>query len=380
MIVHTPRQHRKTSFAGRAWAVLVKEVIHVRRDRGALFFTMFIPAVQLVMLGYAVDTNVRHVATVVFDQCRTQESRALIRRFETTTDFDVLREVHSEAEIEEAVVAGEARVGLVIPEDYSRRLLRGESTQFRLLVDGSESNVASQATQVGASIALRESLARLGNAEVLPVEVRPRVLFNPDLKSPRFFIPGLVAILIQAMTVSLTALAVVRELEKGTLEQLYMTPVRGLDLVVGKIIPYAGLAFFEMMFIVFLMVFLFGVPIHGSLLTLLLIAVPYITCLLALGLWISTRAKTQLAAMQMTFGTIIPSIFLSGYVFPRNTMPLVFQWLSCCVPATWMVSAARGVILRGAGWDSLWINALALSLIAAVLIVISVGRFRRTVG
>lgn len=380
MIISGPSKQRRTHWVARAIAIMKKEVIHIRRDRGALFFTMFLPAVQLVMLGYAVDTNVRHVATVVFDECRSQESRALLRRFENTTDFDILREVNSEAEIEAAIVSGEARVGIVIPEDYSRNLLRGESAQFRLLVDGSESNVAAQATQLGSAIALRESLARLADVEVLPVEVRPQVLFNPDLKSPRFFIPGLVAILIQAMTVSLTSLAVVRELEKGTLEQLYMTPVRGLDLVVGKIIPYAGLAFMEMMFVVCLMVFLFGVPIHGSFWTLLAVAVPYIICLLALGLWISTRAKTQLASMQMTFGTIIPSIFLSGYIFPRNTMPIVFQWLSCIVPATWMVSAARGVILRGAGWSSLWVNVVALSLIGTVLITISVRRFRRTVG
>ncbi len=380
MVIDMGAERRKTTWVQRARAILLKEVIHIRRDRSALFFTLFIPVFQLVMLGYAVDTNVRHIPTVVFDQCRTQESRRVIRTYESTTDFDILREVHSEAEIEAALTAGEARVGLIIPEGYSRDLLQGDTASVRMIVDGSESSIASQATQVGTSIALRDSLARMEGAGRLPVELRPRVLFNPDLESPRFFVPGLVAILIQAMTVSLTALAVVREREKGTLEQLYMTPVRGFDLVIGKILPYAGLAFAETLMILLLMVFLFGVPIQGHVVTLLAISLPYILCLLSLGLWISTRAKTQAAAMQMTFGTIIPSIFLSGYIFPRNTMPLVFQWLSTVVPATWMVGAARGVILRGAGWASLWVNGVILLLLAAVLVAISVRRFRKTLA
>ncbi|MBI3267753.1 MAG: ABC transporter permease [Planctomycetes bacterium] len=371
---------RPSTWLARAFAIMRKETIHIRRDRSALFFTLFIPVFQLLMLGYAIDTNIRHTVTVVLDQCRTQESRELLRRFENTTDFNILREVSSEEELEACLVSGEARVGIKIPERYSRDLVRGEPTKIQLLVDGSESNVASSATNVGNAIALRESLGRILEGDSLPVESRPRVLFNPDLKSPRFFIPGLIAILIQAMTVSLTSLAIVRELEKGTLEQLYMTPVRGWDLVIGKMVPYAGLAFFEMLGILSLMVLLFRVPVHGSFVTLLVLSLPYIFCLLALGLWISTRARTQTAAMQMTFGTIIPSIFLSGYVFPRNTMPLGFRWLSCLVPATWMVDAARGVILRGAGWSSLWVNGLALLGLAAVLMSISVGRFRRTVG
>ncbi|MBI5368043.1 MAG: ABC transporter permease [Planctomycetes bacterium] len=371
---------RKSPWTSRAWAIMQKEIIHIRRDKGALFFTLFIPVLQLLMLGYAVDTNVRHTPTVVFDQCRTQESRALIRRFESTTDFDVLREVNSDAELEACLVAATARVGIKIPEGYSRDLLGGRTAQVQLLVDGSESNVAAQANNVGNAIALRESLERLGTEAVLPVESRPRVLFNPDLKSPRFFIPGLIAILIQAMTVSLTSLSVVRELEKGTLEQLYMTPVRGWDLVIGKILPYAGLALFEMLAIIALMVFLFQVPIHGNFWTLVALFLPYIFCLLSVGLWISTRARTQAAALQMTFGTIIPSIFLSGYVFPRNTMPLFFRWLSCLVPATWMVDAARGVILRGAGWASLWVNGLVLTALCFGVMIVSVRRFRRTVG
>ena len=204
-----------------------KELLHILRDPTTLFFTLFIPILELFMLGYAIDTNVRHVRTVVFDQAGTQESRQLCCSGSRTprTSRSSAR-VFTDEELSQAIVAGRARVGIKIPSDYSRRLQAGQTAQVLVLVDGSESSVAAEAVNVGNAIALRESLERVLGGKPLPVEARPRVLFNPDTRSANFFIPGLMVVLCQMMAIMLSANAIVREKEKGTLEQLFMTPVR----------------------------------------------------------------------------------------------------------------------------------------------------------
>jgi len=364
----------------RTAAVARKEVLHIFRDRTTLFFAFFIPIVELVLLGYAIDTNVRHVRTAVLDEARTQESRALLRAFETTDDFDVVASARDEADLQRMLVEGRARVGIRIPEDFSRRLLAGETAQFLVLVDGSESAVAGEALNVGNAVALRESLRRALGDRPLPVEARPRVLFNPDTRSPNFFIPGLMVVLTQMMSVMLTAAAVVKEKEQGTIEQLYMTPARSGEIVVGKAAPYLVLATGELCAIALLMVVLFRVPVHGSFGTLLLIVLPFVVSMNGLGLLISTRAATRDAAMQMAMGTVIPSIFLSGYVFPLDSMPAPFQVIGRCIPTTWLIEASRGVILRGAGWAELWPNAAVLGGMAAVVLTVTALRFPRRVG
>lgn len=356
-----------------------KELLHILRDPGTLFFSLFIPILELFMLGYAIDTNVRHIPTVVMDQAQTQESRELIRQFVTTEDFDILRYVYREEELTRAIVAGEARVGIKIPEDYSRRLQAGETAQILILVDGSLSTVAGEAVNVGNAVALRASLQRLlgDTNRPLPIESRPRVLFNPDTRSPNFFIPGLMVVMCQMMATMLSAMAIVREKENGTLEQLFMTPVRSLELILGKLIPYFVLTFLEFCSIAFLMRTVFQVPINGSFLTLLALAVPFVIAMLAFGLMVSTRAATREAASQMAMGTMLPSIFLSGYVFPLDSMPKFFWYLAQAIPTTWLIDAARGVILRGAGWPELWPHAAVLSGMSLVMIVVSMLRFRK---
>jgi len=363
----------------RTMAVARKEVIHILRDRTTLFFALLIPIVELVLLGFAIDTNVRHVRTAVLDQAKTQESRALLRAFETTDDFDVTEIAATEADLARLLVSGRARVGIRIPEDFSRRLLAGETAQFLVLVDGSESSVAAEGLNVANAVALRESLRRALGDRPLPVEARPRILFNPDTRSPNFFIPGLMVVLVQMMSVMLTASAVVREKENGTLEQLYMTPVRSGEIVAGKVIPYSVMAVGELCGIALLMRFLFHVPIHGSFGTLLLMVLPFVLSMQGLGLLISAKASTRDAAMQMAMGTVIPSIFLSGYVFPLDSMPVPFQWIGRALPTTWLIDASRGVILRGAGWAELWPNAAVLGGMAVVVLGITALKFPRRV-
>ncbi len=363
----------------RIGSVTRKEVIHILRDPTTLFFAVFIPVLELLMLGYAIDTNVRHVRTVVFDEARTQESRTLLRRFENSEDFRVVGEVFTDRDLAEALVAGRARVGIKIPENYSRRVQGGQTGQVLILVDGSESSVAAEAVNVANAIALSESLDRLLGGRSMPVEARPRVLFNPDTRSPNFFIPGLMVVLCQMMAMMLSANAIVREKEKGTLEQLFMTPVRAGELILGKMLPYLGLTIVEFCGIALLMNTIFRVPIRGNFLTLLAVALPFFLTMLGAGLWISTRARTRDASMQISMGTVIPSIFLSGYVFPLDSMPAFFWYIAKIVPTTWMIDASRGVILRGAGWVELWPHATVLSVMAILALVTSSVTFQKRV-
>jgi ABC-2 type transport system permease protein len=214
----------------------------------------------------------------------------------------------------------------------------------------------------------------------MPVEARPRVLFNPDSRSANFFIPGLMVILCQMMAIMLSANAIVREKEKGTLEQLFMTPVRPGELVLGKLLPYLALTLSEFCGIALLMRSVFAVPIRGDFLTLLALVLPFLLTMLGWGLWISTRASTRDASMQIAMGTVMPSIFLSGYIFPLDSMPTVFWYLAQLLPTTWMIDAARGVILRGAGWAELWPNALVLWAMSVGAISFSSFLFRKRVG
>ncbi len=370
----------RSLFFRRLGSVARKELLHLRRDPATLFFALFIPVLELFMLGYAIDTNVRHVRTVVLDQARTQESRQFLQMFENSEDFDIVEIVYREADLTEAIVDGRARVGIMIPEDYSRQLQAGQTAQILVLVDGSVSSVAAEAVNVGNALALRESLRLALGDRPLPVESRPRVLFNPDTRSANFFIPGLLVVMCQLMATQLTANAIVREKANGTLEQLFMTPVQSRELILGKMIPYLGLTLFELCAIVLFMVIVFRVPIHGSFMTLVAISLPFILANLGVGLWISIRADTTDAAGQMVMGTVMPSIFLSGYVFPVDSMPWFFQKVAMAVPTTWLIDASRGVILRGAGWRELWPHAAVLWGMAVGVLTASALKFHKKIG
>src|SRR5262245_54143408 len=372
---------RANSSLQRLLSVARKEVIHILRDRQTLLMTLFFPIVELVMLGYAIDTNVRNINTVVLDQSRTQESRSLLRKFENSDDFNIVATVSSDQEMQRWIVEGRARVGIKIPENYTRRLEGGMTAQFQILVDGTVSSVAGEALGTANAIALRESLGRvLGSgtgAQVLPVEARPRVLFNPDMHSASFFVPGLMVVLCQMMAITLSANAIVREKEKGTLEQLFMTPVRPGELILGKLTPYFVLTFLEFCGIALLARLVFRVPMNGPFLTLLLIAVPFVLAMLAWGLWVSTKVETRDAAMQTAMASIMPCVFLSGYVFPLDSMPPFFWWLAQLIPTTWLIDAARGVILRGASWPELWLHAAVLWTMALGIILVSTLSFTK---
>jgi ABC-2 type transport system permease protein len=361
-------------------AIFYKESIHMRRDKFALIFALAMPIFQMILLGFGIDTNVRQVKTVVFDQDGRRESRELIDRFRNSDTYRVVAYVNSDKELTDAIVAGKAKVGVKIPVDFSDQLLRGAGAQVLLLIDGSDSSVAGQAMTVAAAIGLDESLKRVTfNVAAPPLEVRPKVLFNPDSRSPNFFLPGLTAVLLLSVTTFLTAFSIVREKEKGTLEQLFVTPVKPMGLLLGKIAPYMILGFGELCLILTAMRFAFQVPIHGNVFLLLLLSIPYIFVSLSFGTLLSTRANSQAEAMQMAFLIFLPSIFFSGYIFPRENMPLPFYIFSFFVPATYMVNITRGIILRGAGIVHLWRDALVLVAMGCGLLLIAAKRFQKKV-
>jgi drug efflux transport system permease protein len=361
----------------RTYAVARKEFLHIIRDPATLFFALFIPVLELFMLGYAIDTNVRFVATVVLNQCQTEESKRLVRMFVNSKDFHVVKEVLSDEEMNWMIRAGKAQVGIKIPEDFSRQIEARRSAQLLVLVDGSQSSVAGEALGTTNAISLQESLKQIGVEGGFAIDTRPRILFNPDTRSANFFIPGLMVVMCQMMAIMLSANAIVREKEKGTLEQLFMTPVKAGELILGKLIPYLALTFVEFCTILFLMRTVFLVPIHGYVFTLLTLTLPFTFAFLGMGLYISTRVDTREAAGQMAMGTMMPSIFLSGYVFPLDSMPAFFWYVAQIFPTTWLIDGARGVILRGAGFSELWLHTTVLWVMGIAAFFLAAMKFRK---
>ncbi len=361
-------------------SIVYKETLHIRRDFMTVFFALVIPTLQMIVLGYGIDTNIRQVKTVVFDEDGKEASRAFIDRLRNSDTFRVKEYVQSDAALNDAIVGGRAKVGIKIPYDFSRQLLDRSTAQVLVLIDGSDSSVAGQAINVATSIGFEESLRRALPARfAVPVEVRPKLLFNPNSRSPNFFLPGLVAVLLLFFTAFLTALAIVREKERGTLEQLFVTPVRPMGLLMGKLVPYFVIGIIGMSALLFFMRTVFQVPIAGHVLLLYLLAMPYLFVNLSIGLLISSRARTQPQAMQMSMMVILPTIFFSGYIFPRETMPLPFYLLSFCVPGTYFVNISRGIILRGAGIGHLWHDGLVLLGMGIVLLLLAAKRFQKKV-
>jgi ABC-2 type transport system permease protein len=357
-----------------------KEFLHIVRDPGTLFFALLIPIVQLLLFGFAVDTNIRQIATVVLDESQTQESRRLLQSFAGSDVFNLKSYVTSPDAMYEAIRSGKARAAIRIPYDYARRLQDGTGATVLVLVDGSDSTVAGQAISTSTGVALQSSLVRVLPDGTMPIEVRPSVLYNPATRSANFFVPGLIAILLQVMTILLIALSLVREREHGTLEQLTMTPVAPLGLMMGKMIPYGVLAFGELCAILAVMRLVFLVPVHGNVFLLLALSVPFLLTVLGLGLVISTKARTQAEAFQLSMGTILPSVFLSGYIFLIENMPLPFRGIAQLIPATYYIRILRGIILRGAGMSELWSEAMVLTLMGCAAILLAARLFVRDRG
>ncbi|HNQ24163.1 MAG TPA: ABC transporter permease [Phycisphaerae bacterium] len=373
-------------------AIFRKEFAHIRRERLTLVFAFLVPVLQLTIFGYAIDMTIEKIRTVVFNLDGRAESRLVVDAFVNSRKFKVVEEVHSRDAFDHAIIAGRAQVGIIVPPDYTDRLLRSEQATVQVLIDGSDSQVATTALNSAALLGWNQSVTKArGFAEamqvavardpagriVMPVEVRPRLLFNPNLESAHFFVPALIGIIMQLVTLFLTSFAVVRERELGTLEQLFVTPVGRAALLLGKLIPYALIGFLETLIVLAVMVFIFRVPISGSLVLLLALAVLFLFTALGLGLLVSTLAKTQLQAIQFAFMIMLPSILLSGFVFPRESMPAPIYWLTFAIPVTYFLEILRGIILRSAGLSDLLPQVIGLITCCVVILTLSIARFRK---
>ena len=364
-------------------AILFKEFIVVWRDPLTLFFMFFPPLVEMIAFGYALDTDVKHMAMVIYNEDRTVESRQFIDRFVNTETFRVVGEVQSIDEMASQIRKGRAYVGLQIPPKFTQNLRAGYSAQVQLLVDGSNSTTALQALNTALSVALTQSveslLGQTGRHDV-PIDIRPQMLYNPAMKSPNFYVPGVIGIVLQIGTVFATAMAVVREREKGTLETLLVSPLSRWGLMLGKLIPYLCIGMTMAMILFLIMRFLFHVPISGSVFAMLFTTLVYVFALLSLGLLVATKAENQMQALQMSMTFMLPSVFFSGFVFPRETMPWIFYAVGTILPTTYFISLMRAIILRGANLFEYWPHLLILMIMAVVLFAFCALLFRKKIG
>jgi ABC-2 type transport system permease protein len=361
--------------------MLWKELVQLRRDRLTLGLMLGIPAIQLALFGYAIQTEVRHVPTVVLDESGTYESRRLIEVFRNSGNFDIVESVHSRADLRDRIERGRANAGLIIPPDYLQRLKRDRGGEAQVIVDAADP-LASQAAlsaavQVG--VARSQQLARPGGNKSQPLEIRVRPWYNPGLRSAVYIVPGIIGVLLSLTLVLITSMAIVRERERGTLEQLIVTPIDKTSLILGKILPFLLIGYVQISVILVLGRLLFRVPILGSLPLLYLMSLSFIVASLALGLLMSTLVRSQVQAMQLSFLFLLPNILLSGFMFPRQAMPAFAQWIGAALPLTYYLTILRGVLLKGIGIEHLWPQALALVGFAIGLIVLSVLRFQKTI-
>jgi ABC-type multidrug transport system permease subunit len=366
-------------------AIFRKEFLHVLRDRGTLALSLAIPLFQLVLFGF-IDMTVRDLPTVVVDQDHSTESRAFADELRATRTFKVARVTSDAREARGDITAGRARIGVVIPPDFHDRRARKSGAKVLVLIDGSDSQVSSQALAAVNGLAsqvtiedIRTRAKPLGFVADPALSVQPVLLFNPSGRTANFIIPGLVGVMLQMVATLLTAVALVRERERGTLEQLLVTPVHATGLMFGKIVPYLFIGILETAVILAVMRFGFDVPIRGNLGFLFVIAVVYLFATLSMGMFISTIATTQAQAQQMTMFFVLPSVFLSGYIFPQAGLPRVLYWLGETFPATHMIAIMRGIVLREAGPRDLVPNIAALVAISVILVTLSVRRFQRLV-
>ena len=364
-------------------AILFKEFIIVWRDPMTLFFMFFPPLVEMIAFGYALDTDVKHMPMMILNEDRTVESRQFIDSFVNTETFRVVGEVQSVRELASEIRKGRAYVGLEIPPTFTRDVRAGNPAHVQLLVDGSNSTTALQALNTALAVGLTqsiESLLRETGRRDVPIDIRPQMLYNPAMKSPNFYIPGVIGIVLQIGTTFATAMAVVREREKGTLEQLLVSPLSRWGLMLGKLIPYLciGMAMAFLLFII--MHFLFHVPIAGNVIAMLFSTLVYVFALLSLGLLVATKAENQMQALQMSMVFMLPSVFFSGFVFPRETMPWIFYALGSLMPATYFISLMRAIILRGANLFEYWPHLVILIAMSISLFVLCALRFRKKIG
>ncbi|HET9343548.1 MAG TPA: ABC transporter permease [Candidatus Eremiobacteraceae bacterium] len=361
-------------------AVLYKELIHVVHDPTTLVLALALPLLQLLIFGYAINTRVEHIGTAYLDEDHGQIAVRVLDALRASQDFNLVYEAGSREQLHELIVADKVKIAIDVPPNFSADVIAGRPAQLQVLIDGSDSSIADVALASASSIGSALSAQLDPRLSVTPqlIDVRPRTLFNPSLRSANFLVPGLIGVIMQIITIFLTALAIVGERERGTLDQLLVTPIGSTGLMLGKIVPYAAIGFVDFLGVFAAMLFVFKVPIAGSALLLLVLAIGFLLAALGLGLLVSSVARSQLQAMLMTMGIMLPSILLSGFFFERDAMPWIMQLLGYAIPLTYFLEILRGIILRGAGLAELWPSVTAMLSLGLFLVIVASVRFART--
>lgn len=365
-------------------SIVRKEVAQLLRDRRTLGTIITLPIIQLVLYGY-LSNEVLHQPTAVWDQSNTAESRVLVQTFENTRYFSVRDYVSSLREIERRLDAGQAKIGVVIPPEYARRIRAGGPVQVMVVVDASDATSArvilSVAAGVGASISHDVSLVQLRRRGQRPppqaVEVRTRAWYNPNLQSQLFIVPGVLGLVLQFTTTFLTIGTIVRERELGTFEQLVVTPIRPAELMLGKIVPLIGLGYINLTFILLLAWAWFGVTVKGSVVLLYVMTLAFFFSALGIGTLISTVSRTFNQAVQLAQLILLPSILISGFLFPRESLPPLLQWLGLAVPLTYFVTVIRGILVKGVGFSELYGQIIPLVILGGIVFALAIARFQK---
>ena len=369
----------------RLMSIVRKEFIQIFRDVRTLVMILIIPIMQLFLLGYSATNDVRNIPLVVLDRSRSVESRALLDAYRAADYFRIAYSVDSEAEIEDLISRGDARAAVIIPPDYAQRVNDGNA-QVAFILDGSDPTSASTAlsaaqliSQMHATEILSAKFASSGSSMRVqpPVEVRTTVWYNPDMISAHFMIPGVIGMILYAIAAILTATSVVRERERGTIEQLIVTPIRSWELIVGKLMPYVILGFLNTIEVLAVGHWWFSMPIRGDLGLILVLSIVFLTTGLGIGLFASTIANTQQEAMLTVWMTLLPSIFLSGFFFPLEAMPSVLRWLSYLMPLRYYLVIIRSLLLKGVGLDMIQFDVIAMTLFAVGIMTAAALRFRK---
>jgi ABC-type multidrug transport system permease subunit len=364
-------------------AILFKEFITVLRDPMTLFFMLFPPLIEMIAFGYALDNDVRHMGMAILNEDHTVESRQFLDRFVNTETFRIVGEVQNVDQLASEIRKGRAYVGLQIPPHFTRDLRAGHPAQVQMLIDGSNSTTALQALNTALGLALTQSMEmmmRESGRRTVPIEIRPQILYNPTMRSPNFFVPGVIGVVLQIGTTFATAMAVVRERERGTLEQLLVSPLSRWGLMLGKLVPYLCIGMLMAILLFAIMRFVFAVPIAGSVVAMMLSTLVYVFALLSLGLLVATKAENQMQALQMSMTFIMPSVFFSGFIFPRETMPWIFYAIGALLPTTYFIELMRAIILRGASFLEYWPALGIMSVMAVLLFCVCALRFRKKIG
>ncbi|WP_224242280.1 ABC transporter permease [Hyalangium gracile] len=365
---------------GRTLAMAGKEVQHIRRDIRTLYLALAMPVLMLVLFGFGISFDVDHLELAVVDQDRSTASRELVRHFTAAGEFTPVHEGAAPEEALRELRRGQAVAVLVVPRGFSRDIARGEA-RVQLLVDGADGNTATQALAKAQALvqAASQRFAPPGmSLPAPPLEVRVRTLFNPTGRSALYLVPGLASYLLAIVAVLITALTVAREWERGSMEQLFATPVGRMEIVVGKLLPYLGIGILQVLLVLTVGAWVFDVPVRGSLVVLGLGALLFLIGMLGQGLLISVVTRNQVVATQMaTMTSVLPSMLLSGFIFPIENLPLPLRLLSTIIPARYFVGTLRGVLLRGNGFPELWPQLVALTLFAALVLMAAMARFQR---